>query len=267
VALALAPVALQLIIVASGGAADPGAPLIAASDAVLVATGFPAGALPFPTLRDAGWSEYLRFQLSGPFFRYGDLITTGRPFKVLAMFLVGLWVGRSGMLRDLDPWIPTLRRVRLWGFCLGLPAALAQTAFLATGTPSTSWLSVVASLAYALGVAPLALAYASTFVLLWRDPVWRRRLEPLASAGRMALTNYLMQTAIAIAIFYGIGLGMMGRVGPVLWVPLVILVLTVQVVLSRWWLNRYAFGPAEWIWRQATYQRRLPLARQVGPSR
>ena len=80
------------------GALDPGAPLLRAGDAVLVATGFSPGAAPYPVLRDAGWAEYLRFQLSGVFFRYADLLTTGRPFKVLAMFLVGLWVGRSGML-------------------------------------------------------------------------------------------------------------------------------------------------------------------------
>jgi uncharacterized protein len=203
----------------------------------------------------------LRFQLSGVFFRYADLLSTGRPFKVLAMFLVGLWVGRSGMLDDLDRWIPVLRRVRIWGFGLGLPAALAQAAFLGTGTPGGSWLKVGESLAYALGVAPLALGYASSYSILWCNPIWRRRLAWLAPAGRMALTNYLMQTAIAIAIFYGIGFGLMGRVGPVWWVPITIAVLALQGAMSRLWLARFSFGPAEWIWRQATYGRRLSLRR------
>ena len=266
VALVFAPVALQALITATGGRADPGAPLLAAGDAVLVASGFPPGTPPYPLLRDAGWIEYLRFQLSGLFFRYADLLTTGRPFKVLAMFLVGLWVGQSGMLRDLDRWIPMLRRVRIWGFSLGLPAALAQAAFLANGTPGNSWLKVVESLAYALGVAPLALGYASTYALLWCNPIRRRRLQWLAPAGRMALTNYLMQTAIAIAIFYGIGFGFMGRVGPIWWVPITIVVLAAQGAISRWWLARFSFGPAEWIWRQATYKRKLPLRRPVASS-
>ena len=95
-ALVFAPVLLEAIIVATHGALDPGAPLLRAGDAVLVATGFPAGAAPYPVLRDAGWAEYLRFQLSGVFFRYADLLSTGRPFKVLAMFLVGLWVRTIG---------------------------------------------------------------------------------------------------------------------------------------------------------------------------
>lgn len=263
-ALVLAPVLLQAAISATGGAADPGAPLLRAGDAVLVATGFPRGTTPYPTVRDAGWTELLRFQLSGVFFRYADLLTSGRPFKVLAMFLVGLWVGRSAVLSDLERWAPRLRQVRFWGFAIGLPGALAQTALMGSAPAATSWLKVVEALAYAAGVAPLGLAYAATLALLWRDGKWRRRMLVLAPAGRMALTNYLTQTAIAIVVFYGIGLGLMGRVGPVWWPLITLIVFAAQVAASRWWLQRFAFGPVEWIWRQATYRRRLPLAREIG---
>jgi uncharacterized protein len=263
VALVLAPVALGVLIVASHGALDPGAPLLRAGDAVLTMTGFAPATPPYPLLRDAGWAEFLRFQVSGVFFRYADLLTTGRPFKVLAMFLVGLWVGRSGMLRDLTPWLPTLRRVRLWGFALGLPAAGVQVALMARGTPAGSWLKVAESSAYALGVAPLALAYAATFAILWQSASWRARLTRLAPAGRLALTNYLAQTVVGLTLFYGIGFGLMGRVGPAWWPHLVVAVITAQVVISRWWLTRFAFGPMEWIWRQATYRRRLGIRRSL----
>ena len=141
IALEFAPVLVKTLIVVSGGWLDPGAPLLSLGYKVLEATGFSTDAAPYPTLRDAGWSEYLRFQLSGVLFRYADLITTGRPFKVLAMFLVGLWVGRSGMLTDMTPWIPTLRTVRRWGFALGLPAAAAQAAFMLGGTGDNPWMT------------------------------------------------------------------------------------------------------------------------------
>lgn len=108
--LVLAPVLLQGAITVTSGALDPGAPLLRAGGGTLVATGFAPDAMPYPLLRDGGWIEYLRFQLSGGFYRYGDLLTTGRPFKVLAMFLLGLWVGRSGMLRDLGRCADLLRR-------------------------------------------------------------------------------------------------------------------------------------------------------------
>lgn len=262
-ALVLAPVALQTVIVASHGALDPGAPIFRAGQAVLVACGFSADAAPFPVLRDAGWSEYLRFQLSGPFFRYADLFSSGRPFKVLAMFLLGLWVGRSGMLTGMTPWIPMLRRVRAGGFGVGVPAAAVQAALMLRGTRPESWLTVVEAAAYALGVAPLALGYASTLALLWQSPAWSTRLARLAPAGRMALTNYLLQTVLGITLFYGVGFGLMGRVGPVWWPLIVVTVLAAQVAMSRWWLLRHGFGPMEWLWRQATYGRRLPLRRSA----
>jgi uncharacterized protein len=261
-ALVLAPVVLELLIVASGGRLDPGAPLNRVGQSVLVANGFSADALPYPFLRDAGWMEYLRFQLSGVFFRYGDLLTTGRPFKVLAMFVLGLYVGRSGLLMNLTPWIPTLRRVRRWAFAIGLPAALAQAVFLIGGTGNNPWLKIAESLAYALGVAPLAIGYATTFAILWQSNTWRERLLRLVPAGRLALTNYLSQTVFALAVFYGIGLGLMGRVGPVWWPLIVVAVITIQLAFSRWWLERFAFGPLEWLWRQATYGRRLSIRRQ-----
>jgi uncharacterized protein len=258
-----APVALQALIVVSGGALDPGAPLLGLGERTLTAMGFPADAYPYPVLRDAGWVEYLRFQVSGPFFRYADLLSTGRPFKVLAMFLIGLWVGRSGLLPDLDAWAPWLRRVRTWGLVVGLPAAALQAALTLSHPPPTSWLAVVGAAAYALGVAPLALAYAAWVALGWRSSTWRRRLERLAPAGRMALTNYLSHTAVAIAIFYGVGLGLMGRLG-MIWMPLLtIVVIAVQTWVSAWWLARFSFGPVEWVWRQATYWRHLPLRRAV----
>jgi uncharacterized protein len=77
----------------------------------------------------------------------------------------------------------------------------------------------------------------------------------------MALTNYLSQTAIAVVTFYGVGLGLMGRVGPTFWIPFAILVFALQVALSTWWMAHFEFGPLEWVWRQATYGKRLPLRR------
>ncbi len=229
VALVFAPVLLEVLIVATHGALDPGAPLLRAGDAALVATGFPAGTMPFPMLRDAGWAEYFRFQLSGVFFRYADLLSTGRPFKVLAMFVLGLWVGRSGMLTDMTPWLPTLRRMRMWCFAVGLPAAAMHAMLMLGGSGGSEWLKVAGAAAYALGVAPLALGYATTFVILWQSEAWRARLERLAPAGRMALTNYLTHTIVAMTVFYGIGFGLMGRLGPVWWPLMVVAMISAQV--------------------------------------
>jgi uncharacterized protein len=251
----LLPVVEQALIVVSHGALDPGAPLLAMGVRWQVAMGFGDNAEPYPVLKYAGLVDAMRFQLSGFWFRYADLLTTGRPFKVLGLFLIGLWVGRSGMLRDSEPWVPLLRRVRLLGFAIGLPSALAQAVLEVRPDPSDSPWKLLGSVAYALGVAPLALAYASHLALLWRRPIWRDRLVWAIPAGRMALTNYLTQTAIAITLFYGIGFGLMGQAGPATWPIIAGVVVFLQAAASWWWLGRFPFGPMEWLWRMATYGR------------
>ena len=118
------------------------------------------------------------------------------------------------------------------------------------GTGDNPSVKILESLAYALGVAPGPRLRHD--VVPWQSPAWRDRLARLAPAGRMALTNYLTHTAVALFVFYGIGLGLMGKVGPVWWPLIVVVVISVQVTFCRWWQARFTFGPMEWIWRQAT---------------
>jgi uncharacterized protein len=203
----------------------------------------------------------MKGNLVGVWFRYGDLLDSGRPFKVLAMFLLGLLIGRHRAWERLADYTPLLRRVLVWGLALGLPASLGQAwvAGLPESAEFAGWRVVIDSTLYALGVVPLAMAYAAGFVLLWRTPAWQRRLVLLAPTGRMALTNYLTQTLIGITLFYGIGFGLGMRLGAT-WFPLLALVILVtQTLFSQWWLARYRFGPMEWLWRSITYRQRQPM--------
>ena len=74
----------------------------------------------------------------------------------------------------------------------------------------------------------------------------------------MALSNYIMQSLLGTLFFYGYGLGHWGlpRSQQVLYV---LVVFAMQVLLSRWWLSTFRFGPLEWIWRWITYGRRPPM--------
>jgi uncharacterized protein len=80
-----------------------------------------------------------------------------------------------------------------------------------------------------------------------------------APAGRMALTNYLMQTVLQSLIFYGWGLGLIGRFGLIFVFPVSLAIFVLQIFYSRWWLARFRFGPVEWLWRSLTYRRAQPL--------
>ena len=115
-----------------------------------------------------------------------------------------------------------------------------------------------------VGILALAFAYLSVLVLLFhRSASWRRRLGYLAPVGRMALTNYLTQSVLYFALFTGVGFGLYGDVGPAWCVGLALIIFAAQMAFSRWWLARYRFGPAEWVWRTLTYGQLQPMREPV----
>ena len=77
----------------------------------------------------------------------------------------------------------------------------------------------------------------------------------------MALTNYLLQSIICTTIFYGYGFGFFGQVGAAAGLLLTIVIYVLQIPWSHWWLARFQFGPAEWLWRTLTYGQRQPFRR------
>lgn len=86
-------------------------------------------------------------------------------------------------------------------------------------------------------------------------------VKNIAPVGQMALSNYLGQSIICGTIFFGWGFGLYGYVDRITQLGVVIAVCIFQIIFSRWWLARYRFGPAEWLWRSLSYMKKQPLAR------
>ena len=107
----------------------------------------------------------------------------------------------------------------------------------------------------------LALGYGCGLVVLCQSVWWKRRLSGLGAVGQMALTNYLMQSLVYMFALNGFGLGWMRYAGAATCLGLAVAVFALQILFSRWWLARFRFGPAEWLWRWATYGHRPPLRR------
>ncbi len=107
----------------------------------------------------------------------------------------------------------------------------------------------------------VSLAYVAAVMLVCKNAVWPVLTRALSAVGRMALTNYLLQTILATTIFYGHGLGYFGEVSRVGQVGVVVLIWTLQVPFSIWWLGRFRFGPFEWVWRSLSYMKLQPIAR------
>jgi uncharacterized protein len=105
----------------------------------------------------------------------------------------------------------------------------------------------------------LALAYSATLILLHRAGYFAHPFARLASVGRMAFSNYLLQTLLCTTLFYGYAFGMFNYIERVYFPLIILIVWTIQLVISPWWLRRFRFGPAEWLWRTFTYRRRQPM--------
>jgi uncharacterized protein len=97
------------------------------------------------------------------------------------------------------------------------------------------------------------MAYLCGLVLLYQRPKWQSWLRLLAPVGRMALTNYLSQSFLFVALFYGVGLGLIGKIGAAACLLISIIFFGIQIIVSRWWVRNFRFGPFEWIWRSLTY--------------
>ena len=109
------------------------------------------------------------------------------------------------------------------------------------------------NLLWTAGAPAMGFFYASGLTLLIQREAWKQRMAPLAAVGRLALSNYLLQTLVCTTIFYSYGLGLYGKVGPAVGLALTVVIFAVQIPLSVWCLRRFRFGPAEWLWRSLTY--------------
>ncbi|WP_299004095.1 DUF418 domain-containing protein [uncultured Caulobacter sp.] len=201
----------------------------------------------------------------GQTFKWWFFIETGRLFQILALFLVGLRLGRAGFFDDPNRF-KAERRAALTALAafaiachLGAPAlqALAPDATAAPmarkliGTLLGGWFDVSLMGVYVLLIVE---AYTGPF---------RKALDRLAPMGRMTLTFYVLQSLIWVPIFYGFGLGAWKWLpqATALWLGVGFLV--VQGIVATLWFKRFYYGPLEWVWRAATYQTtKVPFLRK-----
>ncbi|MFC8386789.1 DUF418 domain-containing protein [Nocardia sp. NPDC057272] len=195
-----------------------------------------------------GWGEIIGQHLGGLPLLILQALTLQGP-TALAMFLLGMVAGRRQVFARVRGDEPILRRVQWIGFPVGLAGSTVFT--LSGGTGHT--LAVAVSVA----TAPLlAAAYVATVLRMMHSPRTAWIGSALAPAGRIALTNYLGQSAIGLVIFTGVGFGAAGSLSPLATMALALLVFVTQLWVSALWLRRHRYGPAEWILRWVTIGRR-----------
>jgi len=197
----------------------------------------------------------------------------GRGYLTLALFFLGLVVGRSRFFEQLE--IHKRRNFRLFcAFVLGgilingitwLFPSLDLGRILRSGGMGTTAVELAHMALNDLALILFSAAMALGFILLYQNRHFGNYLEGLSPYGRMGLTNYEMQGVIGCLLFNSWALGpVFGNWGPTELFVLGILVFAVQILFSKIWLKHFLYGPLEWFWRTATYLKRQPFRRKQG---
>ncbi|MHA3841923.1 DUF418 domain-containing protein [Sphingomonas aestuarii] len=178
--------------------------------------------------------------------------------ETLGLMLIGMGLLKTGLLRGEWP-VARLRRWAAIGVAIGLAVYLPLAWWMTSA--NFSLLSVVtATLVAPVPLRPLVIIGIACLILLAARP-GGALTERVAATGRMAFTNYLLTSLICTSIFYGYGLGLFGHLSRLeLW-GVVLAVWAGMLLWSKPWLDRFAYGPLEWLWRSIARGSVQPLRR------
>lgn len=202
------------------------------------------------------FSEKFRFQLD-----------SGRIFVTFGFFLLGMYSGRKNWFHQGEGSRPVFRKIfRKSGWLILVCFLCGLSIFGANSLFHLGWeqkplAGFIFSIFFDVMNASLVCWYITGLSLLLYRPKWQKRLYPLATVGKLALTCYLTQTLLGLGLFYGVGLGLVGQTPPWLNWLIALGFFVLQIIVGNWWLKRFQYGPIEWLWRSATFLKWYPLKR------
>ena len=178
-------------------------------------------------------------------------------WDALSMMLLGMALMKWGVF-DASRSLRFYAGLMLIGFGIGLPLNSWESITFVNSGFEPYW-SAIYRPSYDIGRLSLAMGYIGLVMIVCKAAIFSAIRSALAAVGQMALTNYLSQSIICNLVFLGFGLGLVGELERYQVYYVVFAVWIFQLIFSVFWLQRYRFGPAEWLWRSLTYWSRQPL--------
>lgn len=201
-----------------------------------------------------------KINLGDAAYRFGYLFEVSRASKVLGAMLIGVVIGKTDCYQRLLQNRKLCKQFVGIGALFFLPLNIWLASLIGVAA-SWSFEGLLFSFVFAVAVFPMALVYMLTFAL-WFERIQHYKITLYVLAvGKMAFSNYILQSIFGIVIFYGIGFGAMESLGPLSWSVLGIVLFAFQMVYSKLWLQYFRFGPLEWLWRSLTYGKRQTFLR------
>jgi uncharacterized protein len=208
-------------------------------------------------------SELARSNLTyGILTKLAYVVISGRLWVTFGLFLLGICAGRLEIFRDTEANRMFFRKLLLPAGLLAAVTTLAVWLY-PLGQQMQSAVNLAQWFASSVQQISLSTFYVAVVTLLfWRRPL-QGLLPKLAPYGRMGLTGYIGQSVFGILLFYGLGFGLLGRIGAAAAVGAAIAFFVLQVVLANVWARWFRMGPAEWLWRSLTYFTLQPNRRKT----
>jgi len=179
---------------------------------------------------------------------------------LVPIFILGFWLVITEKItkhQQHQTFFKTLARV---GLAVGIPLNVASILIIQHPAAGISGiLQGVGQMLFYIAQYLLSAGYLGLVVCALNKQKWQKFFSTFSPMGQMALTNYLMHSVILTSIFYGYAGGQYGEISRAPQMLIVIAIIVAQVIFSKWWLNRYRFGPMEWIWRSLTYNKMQPM--------
>ncbi len=176
--------------------------------------------------------------------------------RVLGNILLGMVLFRWGVITGARS--TAFYRKSLWGLAVGYPLILFGIYQNFQHDFAFEYAFFFGGIYNYWGSFAVVLGYIGLVGLWSKSGLWPRFQDRLSAFGRMAFTNYLMQSILCTLFFYGIGLGFFGQLGYAAQLLVVVAVLALQLWWSPVWFHYFRYGPMEWVWRSITYWRWQP---------
>jgi uncharacterized protein len=199
----------------------------------------------------AGFHDKLMFQ-----------IYTGRLWITFGLFLLGLAAGRARVFTESVESRTLFAKVLIGAGVVALATTIIAILNSAAFAPPILPPALASFLLTAQQAALSAFYVAAATLLYWRDPI-HGLLAKLAPVGKMGLTVYLTQTLFGLGLFYGVGLGMLGKMGVAAAIGWGVAFYVTQIIIAREWMRRFTMGPVEWLWRSLTWFEPQPMRVQA----
>jgi uncharacterized protein len=215
------------------------------------------------TIREGTYFEGMQLRIQEYKSNVAVLFVSLMPIA-FAMFILGLTIGKKGWLHNSTKWVNRIKKPVLW---IAVLSNVYRLFFLFFLWETDIWKEPIfrSIFIYLMQICDTLMALFLVWLIAYayQYSFWKKLLSPLQYAGRMALTNYLLQSAIGLFIFSSVGMQWYQTLSPSQTMGLALVVFVIQILLSKGWLRFFKYGPLEWVWRCISYGKVLGIRKGI----